>query len=188
MSSNTQVYILYSKSSGSIILVSKVFGQCAHGLVWTTRPMCCFWACLHHRGLLKYLGNISLFYNWTILDYRNLCDIWTYLPQTTGACSAPGLVYTTEACAAPQGMNCTWTYLDNKSLCYIWTYQDYRGLPIHYRGLCCTWTCPRNRGLSYTWTYLDNVQEGKRHKKKETSSCFCLCSSVFGEKFPTAEF
>jgi hypothetical protein len=31
MSSNTQVYILYSISSRSIILVSKVFGQCIKG-------------------------------------------------------------------------------------------------------------------------------------------------------------
>ncbi len=29
---------------------------------------------------------------------------------------------------------------------------------------------------------IQNVQEGKRHKKKETSSCFCLCSLFFGGK------
>jgi hypothetical protein len=32
---------------------------------------------------------------------------------------------------------------------------------------------------------IQNVQEGKRHQKKETSSCFFL---LFLEKFPTAEF
>ncbi len=103
------------------------------------------------------------------VDFRSLCCSWT--------------------CLYYRGLCCTTgdePYLDKKSLCYIWTYQDYRGLPIHYRGLCCTWAYLRNRGLSYTWTYLD--KEGKRHQKKETSSCFCLCSSVFGEKFPTAEF
>jgi hypothetical protein len=26
---------------------------------------------------------------------------------------------------------------------------------------------------------IPNVQEGKRHQKKETSSCFCLCSFCF---------
>jgi hypothetical protein len=35
---------------------------------------------------------------------------------------------------------------------------------------------------------IQNVQEGKRYKKKETSSCFVFVPSVVGEKFPTAEF
>jgi hypothetical protein len=26
---------------------------------------------------------------------------------------------------------------------------------------------------------IQNVKEGKRHQKKETSSCFCLCSFCF---------
>jgi hypothetical protein len=35
---------------------------------------------------------------------------------------------------------------------------------------------------------IQNVQEGKRHQKKETSSyAFVFVPSVFGEKFPTAE-
>jgi hypothetical protein len=34
---------------------------------------------------------------------------------------------------------------------------------------------------------IQNVQEGKRHQKKETSA-FVFVPSVFGEKFPTAEF
>jgi hypothetical protein len=33
---------------------------------------------------------------------------------------------------------------------------------------------------------IQNLQEGKRHQKKEISSCFV--PSVFGEKFPTAQF
>jgi hypothetical protein len=35
---------------------------------------------------------------------------------------------------------------------------------------------------------IQNVEEWKRHQKKETSSCFCLFPSVFGAKFPTGEF
>jgi len=29
---------------------------------------------------------------------------------------------------------------------------------------------------------IQNAQEGKRHQKKETSSCFCLCSFCFWGK------
>jgi hypothetical protein len=36
---------------------------------------------------------------------------------------------------------------------------------------------------------IQNVQEGKRHQKKETTiAVFVFVPSVFGEKFPTAEF
>jgi hypothetical protein len=36
---------------------------------------------------------------------------------------------------------------------------------------------------------IQNVQEGKRHQKKETCiAAFIFVPSVFGEKFPTAEF
>jgi hypothetical protein len=37
---------------------------------------------------------------------------------------------------------------------------------------------------------IQNVQEGKRHKKKRDNkiAAFVFVPSVFGEKFPTAEF
>jgi hypothetical protein len=35
---------------------------------------------------------------------------------------------------------------------------------------------------------IQNVQEGKRHQKKRHLAAFVFILSVFGEKFPTAEF
>jgi hypothetical protein len=35
---------------------------------------------------------------------------------------------------------------------------------------------------------IQNEQEGKRHQKKRHLVAFVLVPSVFGEKFPTAEF
>jgi hypothetical protein len=35
---------------------------------------------------------------------------------------------------------------------------------------------------------IQNIQEGKRHQKKRHLAAFVFVPSVFGEKFPTAEF
>jgi hypothetical protein len=35
---------------------------------------------------------------------------------------------------------------------------------------------------------IQNVQEGERHQKKRHLAVFVFVPSVFGEKFPTAEF
>ncbi len=98
------------------------------GLVWTTGAFAAPGRvyCLHHTGVS--------------------CT-WTHCTsQTTRACAAPGLVYTTEACDLYKystvhayalhyrSLSFTGTCMDNSIACAVWTC-------IHHRGPSCTWTC-----------------------------------------------
>ncbi len=146
MSRKEKQRVLYGVSLAGLKLIFENFRQCSNIVPGST----VYW---QHQPVL-HLDNFQ-----TTGTCATSGHIYSKLLQEP---AAPGLVHTTEACAALQGLSCTWTYLDNKSLCYIWTYLDYRSLCcfwtcLHYRGLCCTWTCLRHRGLSYTWTYLDNI-------------------------------
>jgi hypothetical protein len=70
-----------------------------------------------------------------------------------------------------------------------WSQLDFSAIPVSISAVSLTsrqtWqTVNSKRRLQR----IPNVQEGKRHQKKETSSCFVFVSSFFGEKFPTGEF
>jgi hypothetical protein len=69
---------------------------------------------------------------------------------------------------------------------FAWSQLDFSAIPVSISSTSRqTW---QNVNSKIRLHRIQNVQEGKRHQKKETSSCFCLCSFCFGEKFPTAEF
>jgi hypothetical protein len=72
---------------------------------------------------------------------------------------------------------------------FAWSQLDFSAIPVSISSVSLTskqiW---QNVNSKRRLQRIQNVQEGKRHKKKETSSCFCIFSSVFGDKFPPAEF
>jgi hypothetical protein len=70
---------------------------------------------------------------------------------------------------------------------FAWTQLDFSAIPVSISAVSLTgiptWqNVNRKRRLQR----IQNVQEGKRHQKKEISSCFV--HSVFWEKFPAAQF
>jgi hypothetical protein len=74
---------------------------------------------------------------------------------------------------------------------FAWSQLDFSAIPVSISAVSLTSReiC-QNVNSKRRLHRIKNVQEGKRHQKKETSSCFTvvLVPSVFGEKFPTAEF
>jgi hypothetical protein len=64
---------------------------------------------------------------------------------------------------------------------FAWYQLDFSAIPVSISAVSLTsrqtWQNVNNRRK---WQIIQNVQEGKRHQKKETSSCFCFCSFCFG--------
>jgi hypothetical protein len=101
--------------------------------------------------------------SWLLLDVSTV-----HLRGLSCTCSAPGLVYNTEALAAPGRVYIKGASAAPVQLLDLSTLQrpvlhldciQYRGLCctwtcIQYRGLCCTWTCIQYRGLCGTWTCI----------------------------------
>jgi hypothetical protein len=73
---------------------------------------------------------------------------------------------------------------------FAWSQLDFSAIPVSICAVSLTsrqtW---QNVNIKRRLQRIQNVQEGKRHQKKETSSCTFVClPSIFGEKFPTTEF
>jgi hypothetical protein len=71
---------------------------------------------------------------------------------------------------------------------FAWSQLDFSAIPVSISAVSLTsrqtW---QNVNSKRRMQRIENVQERKRHQKKETSSCFCLCSfCLWG--VPTAEF
>jgi hypothetical protein len=71
---------------------------------------------------------------------------------------------------------------------FAWSQLDFSAIPVSISAVSLTsrqtW---QNVNSKRRQQRIQNAKEGKRHQKKETSSCFCF-PSVFGEKFLKAEF
>jgi hypothetical protein len=71
---------------------------------------------------------------------------------------------------------------------FAWSQLDFSAIPVSISAVSLT-------GRK-TWQNVNSKRRCKEFKctgrektsEKETSSCFCLCSFFFGEKFPTAEY
>jgi hypothetical protein len=74
---------------------------------------------------------------------------------------------------------------------FAWSQLDFSAIPVSISAVCLTsrqtW---QNVNSKRRLQRIQNVQEGKRHQKeeKEDLAAFVFVPSVFGEKFPTAEF
>ncbi len=66
---------------------------------------------------------------------------------------------------------------------FAWSQLDFSAIPVSISAVSLTsrqtW---QNVNSKRRLQRISNVQEGKRHQKKETSSCFCLCSICFWGK------
>jgi hypothetical protein len=71
---------------------------------------------------------------------------------------------------------------------FAWSQLDFSAIPVSISAVSLTGR--------QTWQIVNskrrlqriNVQEGKRHQKKRHLAAFVFVPSVFGYKFPTAEF
>jgi hypothetical protein len=63
---------------------------------------------------------------------------------------------------------------------FAWSKLDFSAIPVSISAVSLTirQTC-QNVNSKRKLQRIQNVQEEKRHQKKETSSCFCLCSFCF---------
>jgi hypothetical protein len=68
---------------------------------------------------------------------------------------------------------------------FAWSPLDYSAIPAVSLTSRQTW---QNVNRKRRFQRIQNVQEGKRHQKKKHLAAFVFVLSVFGEKFPTAEF
>jgi hypothetical protein len=72
---------------------------------------------------------------------------------------------------------------------FAWSQVDFSVIPVSISAVSetsrQTW---QNVKSKRRLQRIQNVQEGKRHKKKRHLAAFVFVPSVFGEKFPTAEF
>jgi hypothetical protein len=72
---------------------------------------------------------------------------------------------------------------------FAWSQLDFSAIPVSISAVSLTgrqtWQDVNSKRRLQR---IQNVQEGKRHKKKVTSSCFFPCYFCFGKKFPTAEY
>jgi hypothetical protein len=63
---------------------------------------------------------------------------------------------------------------------FAWSQLDFSAIPVSISAVSLTsrqtW---QNLNSQRKLQRIQNVQEEKRHQKKETSSCFCLCSFCF---------
>ena len=63
---------------------------------------------------------------------------------------------------------------------FAWSQLDFSAIPVSISAVSSTgrqtW---QNVNIKRRLQRIQNAQEGKRHQKKETSSCFCLCSFCF---------
>jgi hypothetical protein len=63
---------------------------------------------------------------------------------------------------------------------FAWFQLDFSAIPVSISAISLTgrqtW---QNVNSKRRLKKIQNAQEGKRHQKKETSSCFCLCSFCF---------
>jgi hypothetical protein len=73
---------------------------------------------------------------------------------------------------------------------FAWSQLDFSAIPVSISAVSLTgrqsWqNVNSKRRLQII---IQNVQEGKRHQKKRLLVAFVFVTSVFGEKFPTAEY
>ena len=123
-------------------------------MVSTHRDLCCFWACLHYKGLYCTC-------TWTCLHHRGRSCTLTCL-------HCRGLPFFWR-CLHYRGLSCIWTCLRYRSLCCTWTCLHHKGPELHLdlstlqravqllevstlRGLSCLWTCLHFSGLCWSWT------------------------------------
>jgi hypothetical protein len=72
---------------------------------------------------------------------------------------------------------------------FAWSQLDFSAIPVSISAVSLTsrqtW---QNLKQEKVLQKIQNVQEGKRHKKMRSLAAFVFVPFVFGEKFPTAEF
>jgi hypothetical protein len=72
---------------------------------------------------------------------------------------------------------------------FAWFQLDFSAIPVTISAISLTsrqtW---HNVNSKNRLQRIPNVQEGKRHQKKRHLAAFVFIPSLFGEKFPTAEF
>jgi hypothetical protein len=72
---------------------------------------------------------------------------------------------------------------------FAWSQLDFSAIPVSISAVSLTrrhtW---QNVNSKRRLQRIQNVQEGKRHQKKRHPAAFVFVPSVFGEKFPLAEF
>jgi hypothetical protein len=70
-----------------------------------------------------------------------------------------------------------------------WSQQDISAIPVSITAVSLTgrqtWQNVKSKRRLQS---IQNVQEGERHQKKIHLAAIVFVPSVFGEKFPTAEF
>jgi hypothetical protein len=64
---------------------------------------------------------------------------------------------------------------------FAWSQLEFSAIPVSISGISLTGRQTlQNVTSKRRLQRIENVLEGKRHQKKETSSCYCLCPFCFG--------